>query len=767
MVAKTFSFRLDAQGAEQVMAAFKGVAGQSDELRAAYEKLIASSPQLASVHDGVKAKLRDTAEGLKKTREESGTLAGTFTRAGILGLAIGAGTQAFQSLVEAVKDAYNAIPQAGDAAKQTVARFTTLTGSADLARGAYERLSAIARTTGASFGDTADGFQRFSVAAKDIGATSDQVLRLVEGIQKFAVVSGTSGPSMGAAVTQLGQALASGRLQGDELRSILENMPQLAQALARELHVSMGALRQMGSDGKLSSEEVFPALLRAVEGVDAKFKEMPVSIERGMNSAKTATNQLLAYVDSILGLSTSIATKWERIAGLMDRARGGLGGATAAENEAARLARISEIEQRLSAVGPQLPQRDDGYSVQIGTPRPGRPPDNVTQMRAELERLKAEQLEYQRDQRELRAVEREAALQAGREGARSRLIATRDELLELNPVFKATKTRDEELRQLDQVFRTLGLTRAQYDATAKAIQDKYVKALEAAKGTEKEGVVSVYELIEARRKLGEQTDKLLLEFDKEEASFRRLKERLDLLDKGIKLYQESGGSRGIAPDKAGFLTSEIWAARIKDTEELARSGQKADSTFQQFFANAASGFEDALVRGKSFRDVLQGIEQDIARIILRKSLLEPLTDTATKWFDGQGGASGIATSIGNWFKSFFADGGIMTDRGPLDLPIRTYAGGGVANSPQVAIFGEGRMPEAYVPLPDGRSIPVTMRNGGGAIRGGDVTVNVTNTNAAPAQIAAAVRIAVDRSHRELIDQVNRGGAMAKAVGRRR
>jgi len=62
---------------------------------------------------------------------------------------------------------------------------------------------------------------------------------------------------------------------------------------------------------------------------------------------------------------------------------------------------------------------------------------------------------------------------------------------------------------------------------------------------------------------------------------------------------------------------------------------------------------------------------------------------------------------GSPFSFNFADGGIMTSRGPL--PLRRYAAGGIADSPQLAMFGEGRMPEAYVPLPDGRSIPVAMR----------------------------------------------------------
>lgn len=73
-------------------------------------------------------------------------------------------------------------------------------------------------------------------------------------------------------------------------------------------------------------------------------------------------------------------------------------------------------------------------------------------------------------------------------------------------------------------------------------------------------------------------------------------------------------------------------------------------------------------------------------------------------------------------KSMFANGGIMTEFGPLAL--RKYANGGIATSPQVAIYGEGKTPEAYVPLPDGRTIPVTMQGGGGG-QSNIVSINIT------------------------------------------
>lgn len=89
------------------------------------------------------------------------------------------------------------------------------------------------------------------------------------------------------------------------------------------------------------------------------------------------------------------------------------------------------------------------------------------------------------------------------------------------------------------------------------------------------------------------------------------------------------------------------------------------------------------------------------------------------------GQLGSGTSFMNSTNPYaFANGGIMTEFGAVAL--RKYAQGGVANRPQLALFGEGSKPEAYVPLPDGRTIPVTMEGGPVGAQAGNVTVNVYN-----------------------------------------
>lgn len=87
---------------------------------------------------------------------------------------------------------------------------------------------------------------------------------------------------------------------------------------------------------------------------------------------------------------------------------------------------------------------------------------------------------------------------------------------------------------------------------------------------------------------------------------------------------------------------------------------------------------------------------------------------------GVGGSSVTGSAVG---KVGMANGGVMTSSG--SLPLNRYAGGGVANSPQMTIFGEGRTPEAYVPLPDGRSIPVNINVPTSVAGGGGPVTNIS------------------------------------------
>jgi lambda family phage tail tape measure protein len=158
---------------------------------------------------------------------------------------------------------------------------------------------------------------------------------------------------------------------------------------------------------------------------------------------------------------------------------------------------------------------------------------------------------------------------------------------------------------------------------------------------------------------------------------------------------------------------------------------------ERIFTNAFKGMEDALVSfvqtGKlDFKSLANSIVADLIRIQIQQSITKPLA----QMMQSSGMMSGIKSLFG------FANGGVMSSNGPLAL--NSYASGGVATSPQLALFGEGRMNEAFVPLPDGRSIPVTM-NGQGASQ---ITVNINNSQ------ANAVKASVTQSSGPLGTQLN-------------
>ena len=147
--------------------------------------------------------------------------------------------------------------------------------------------------------------------------------------------------------------------------------------------------------------------------------------------------------------------------------------------------------------------------------------------------------------------------------------------------------------------------------------------------------------------------------------------------------------------------SDPEAGFAKGLRSVAEEAEQIGKQMESATTRAFNGMTDALVNfvmtGKlDFRTLANSIISDLIRIQIQRAITLPL-------------ANAMAGVFG------FASGGVMTSAGPTSL--RSYASGGIANSPQLALFGEGSRPEAYVPLPDGRSIPVTMSGAGG---GGDV-----------------------------------------------
>ncbi|WPH66014.1 tail tape measure protein [Enterobacter phage Mulvp2] len=185
-------------------------------------------------------------------------------------------------------------------------RINLYTQSQAESNAVFAQLQAIANNAGTSLQDTANTFARFASAGKDMGVTNDQVLKLISNLQTMARVSGASSQEASAAIYQLSQSFASGRLQGDEFRSVSEQLPVVLDTLAKKLNVSRGELRQMATDGKLNSD-VLLMLAGDFSDLDAQAAKLPRTVEQ---ASAALLNNLGVAADALndkLGISQGLA----------------------------------------------------------------------------------------------------------------------------------------------------------------------------------------------------------------------------------------------------------------------------------------------------------------------------------------------------------------------------------------------------------------------------------------------------------------------------
>lgn len=130
-----------------------------------------------------------------------------------------------------------------------------------------------------SYTDMLDSVAKLNMLAKDSFTSNDEAIRFVEQLNMQFKLSGANVNEVSSAMTQLTQAMAAGRLQGDEFNSIMENAPMLAQAISQEMGVPIGQLKQLGSEGKITADVIKSALFNSADETQAKFNEMPMTFQ--------------------------------------------------------------------------------------------------------------------------------------------------------------------------------------------------------------------------------------------------------------------------------------------------------------------------------------------------------------------------------------------------------------------------------------------------------------------------------------------------------
>jgi lambda family phage tail tape measure protein len=199
------------------------------------------------------------------------------------------------------------IADAADRWQTLEGRLRLVTQSARELRSTQDELFAASQRTRADFSGTVDLYARLARSTRDLGISQGTLLDVTETVNKAMAVSGATAQEAAAAITQLGQGLASGQLRGDELRSVLEQAPRLAEAIAVGMGKTIGQLRTLGAEGKITSQAVIDALIAQRAVIDREFSQLPVTLSQAWRTVENSTLRYIGTTDSALGTTRALA----------------------------------------------------------------------------------------------------------------------------------------------------------------------------------------------------------------------------------------------------------------------------------------------------------------------------------------------------------------------------------------------------------------------------------------------------------------------------
>jgi tape measure domain-containing protein len=287
-----------------------------ERLNAANRAVYGSAGKFQKSVDQINRKFQTLGSGLGVAAER--------IRGYLAAIGVALSVREVQQYADAWTNARNKLAAAGVATGQLAAR--------------QNELADLANRTRSGFNETVDLYAKLTRATEELGASEAQIARATEIVNKSFKAGGAAASEQAAGILQLSQALGSGVLQGDELRSLRENAPLLAKAIAKEFDTTIAGLKKLGSEGKLTSDRVFKAILNSGKEIDAQFaKTIPTIADsftklqtefgryiNGANAATGASAQLAGFI-------SQVADNFEQLADAAIVAASVIGGALAGQ----------------------------------------------------------------------------------------------------------------------------------------------------------------------------------------------------------------------------------------------------------------------------------------------------------------------------------------------------------------------------------------------------------------------------------------------------
>lgn len=287
MADSNINVRISADSSEATAAVNKVANTISSELP---KSVAAASDRVAKEAAGIRAEIKSIVSQMNKGLQFAGAVTG-------IGF-----------VADKIKDVAVAATQTADELTSIRSRINLINDGTQTTAEIMNKVFDAAQRSRGSYTDMADSVAKLNMLAKDAFSSNDEAIYFVEQLNKQFKISGASVQEASAAMYQLTQAMAAGKLQGDEFHSIMENAPLLAQSIANEMGLTVGQLKEMSSQGLITSDIIKEALFNSAEETNAKFAEIPMTFAEVGQSIQ---NELIQAFQPVLEQISSIPQSGE------------------------------------------------------------------------------------------------------------------------------------------------------------------------------------------------------------------------------------------------------------------------------------------------------------------------------------------------------------------------------------------------------------------------------------------------------------------------
>lgn len=272
---------------EQMARSAEGTAQSMEDAGRHTQRLVDSCDRASAAQERVNGKMRQGAGAADNLMGKILGLAGAYVSL--------RGVQAFAGLADAHTQTAARLERMNDGLQTTAELQDLIYQSAQRSRGAYQ--------------ETADMVGKLGTMAGEAFSSNRELVAFAEQLNKQFALAGTGAQGIQAAMLQLTQAMSSGVLRGEELNSVLEQAPTIAQTIARHMGVTVGEMRELASQGRITSQVVKEALLGAAAETDAAFERVPLTFSQAwtmagnaaVKSMEPALERLNGLLNSALG----------------------------------------------------------------------------------------------------------------------------------------------------------------------------------------------------------------------------------------------------------------------------------------------------------------------------------------------------------------------------------------------------------------------------------------------------------------------------------